>query len=94
MQTRSKTHILNSEVIKHQNKLPRGGEDLPSLDIFKSRLDGFLGWCWRTPQGSKRRELGWGFGAVRKAAAAVSPAFESVNLKHKLSFAFKCSKNK
>lgn len=43
MQMRRKTHIFNSEVINHQNKLPRGGEDLPSLDIFKSRLDGFSG---------------------------------------------------
>lgn len=86
--------FFNSEVINHQNKLPRGGEDLPSLYSFKSRLDGFSGRCWSTSEGSKQREPSWATGMVRKTTAAVSPAFEPTNLKKQTLFYIQMLKNK
>jgi len=34
--------LLTLRVVRHRNRLPRGAVDVPSLQVFKARLDGSL----------------------------------------------------
>jgi len=34
--------LFTMRVVKHWNRLPRGAVDDPSLEVFKTRLDGAL----------------------------------------------------
>ncbi|KFQ97862.1 hypothetical protein Y956_11724, partial [Nipponia nippon] len=34
--------LFTLRVVRHQNRLPRGAVDAPSLELFKARLDGAL----------------------------------------------------